>query len=72
MDDFFIPYKHNFHPKDVIHDFKKLKMKIIYIDNDMREYNHETKEYFSIGADRIYAKKQNDVLIKNSFIKMMF
>ena len=69
MDDFFIPHKHNFHPKDIIHDFKKLKMKIIYIDNDMREYNHESKKYFSIGADRIYAKKQNDVLIKNSLIK---
>ena len=36
-------------------------MKIIYIDNDMREYNHESKKYFSIGADRIYAKKQNDI-----------
>ncbi len=71
MDDFYVPFKHNFHPKDIIHDVKVLGGKVFYIDNDMREYNHDpkkyfnskyavarqdTKNYFSLGADRIYVK----------------
>jgi len=62
MDDFFVPYKHNFHPRDVIHDIKKLGGEILYFDNDMREYNHESKNYFTIGGDRIYIKKKKNSL----------
>ena len=58
MDDFFVPYKHNFHPRDVIYDIRKLGGEILYFDNDMREYNHESKKYFTIGGDRIYIKKK--------------
>ncbi len=66
MDDFFVPKKHNFHPKDVIHDVKILKGKVFYFDNDFRSYSHEGKKYFSIGGDRIYITKNNKKIIKQS------
>ena len=69
MDDFFVPYKHNFHPRDVIHDIKKLGGEILYFDNDMREYNHESKNYFTIGGDRIYIKKKKDSLNQSSKLR---
>lgn len=58
LDDFFVPKKHNFHPKDIIHDIKLLGGSILYFDNDFRKYNHETKKYFSVGGDRIYITKK--------------
>jgi len=69
MDDFFVPQKHNFHPKDIIHDVKLLGGKIFYFDNDFREYNHSGSSYFSIGGDRIYIKKSSNKLIKISDVK---
>ena len=71
MDDFYVPFKHNFHPKDIIHDIKKLGGKIHYFDNDMREYNHESKKYFTIGGDRIYIKKDKDILKNKSVLKKL-
>ena len=58
LDDFFVPRKHNFHPKDIIHDIKILGGAILHFDNDFRKYNHETKKYFSISGDRIYITKK--------------
>ncbi len=69
MDDFFVPKKHNFHPRDIIHDIKLLGGKIFYFDNDFREYSHSGSSYFSIGGDRIYIKKKFSKLIKESVIK---
>lgn len=72
MDDFFIPKKHNFHPKDVIHDLELIGGDIFYFDGDLRDYVHEIelnsdkktyhqdKGYFSIGGDRIYITKKHD------------
>ena len=60
MDDFFVPKKHNFHPNDVIHDIKLLGAEVFYFDEDFRDYNHEGSDYFSIGGDRIYIKKNSD------------
>ena len=58
MDDFFIPCMHKFHPNDVITDIKTLGASVYHFDNDFREYNHESDEYFSIGGDRIYITKE--------------
>lgn len=57
MDDFFIPCMHKFHPNDIVHDIKKLGASVFYFDNDFRDYNHESDQYFSIGGDRIYITK---------------
>lgn len=62
MDDFFVPRKHNFHPKDIISDIKLLGGSVHYFDNDFRDYHHKGHSYFSIGGDRIYiTKKTNKV-----------
>ncbi len=82
MDDFFIPKKHNFHPKDIIHDIKVLGGEVYYFDGDLRDYNHEIEKkkirhhkdagYFSIGGDRIYVtKKKNNILKKHPIIKKL-
>lgn len=72
MDDFFVPKKHNFNPKDVIHDIKLLKAKVYHFDNDFRDYFHEGKKYFSIGGDRIYiSKDKNKIIKKNDVIKKL-
>ena len=72
IDDFFVPKKHNFHPKDVIHDLELIGGEIFYFDNDLRDYVHEIdnnsakkthhadKGYFSIGGDRIYITKKHN------------
>ena len=71
MDDFFIPKKHNFHPKDIIHDLKLIGGEVFHFDNDVRDYVHEIEDsekktyhkdkgYFSIGGDRIYITKKNN------------
>ena len=72
MDDFFIPKKHNFHPKDIINDLKLIGGEIFYFDYDLRDYvheidpgstkknHHQDKGYFSIGGDRIYITKKHD------------
>ena len=60
IDDFYVPRKHNFHPKDVIHDINLLGGEIYNFDNDLRDYNHEGEDYFSIGGDRIYITKKNN------------
>lgn len=60
MDDFFIPCMHKFHPNDIISDIKKLGGDVYQFDNDFRDYNHESNEYFSIGGDRIYITKSKD------------
>ena len=59
LDDFFVPKKHNFHPRDIIHDIKALGGKVHFFDNDFRNYDHKSKKYFSIGGDRIYISKDN-------------
>ncbi len=64
MDDFFVPRKHNFHPKDIIHDIEILGGSVHYFDGDLRDYNHEGKDYFSIGGDRIYITKKDQTNIK--------
>lgn len=69
MDDFFVPLKHNFHPIDIIHDVKLLKGDIYYFDGDLREYNHESDEYFSIGGDRIYIKKKHKKIFNINNVK---
>ena len=69
MDDFFVPQKHNFHPRDIVHDIKLLGGKVFYFDNDFREYNHSGSSYFSIGGDRIYIKKKSNKLVKVSTIR---
>ena len=69
LDDLFVPRKHNFHPKDIIHDIKILGGTISYFDNDFRNYNHETKKYFSIGGDRIYIKKKKSKNIRLNNVK---
>ena len=69
MDDFFVPQKHNFHPKDIISDIKLLGGEIFHFDNDFREYNHEGSSYFSIGGDRIYITKKRDLDIDTKKIK---
>ena len=60
MDDFFIPCMHKFHPNDIISDIKKLGASVFHFDNDFRDYNHESNEYFSIGGDRIYITKEKE------------
>ncbi len=57
LDDFFVPCAHKFHPDDVIHDIRRLGGEVWHIDDDRREYHHESNTYFSIGADRIYVRK---------------
>tara|TARA_B100001123_G_C15221489_1_gene991405 strand:+ start:317 stop:1447 length:1131 start_codon:yes stop_codon:yes gene_type:complete len=69
MDDFFVPKKHNFHPKDVISDVKLLGGKIFHFDDDLREYNHEGSEYFSIGGDRIYITKEKETNVDVNSVK---
>lgn len=73
MDDFFVPRKHNFHPKDIIHDLELIGGEVFNFDNDLRDYAHEIEEtpkktlhqdkgYFSIGGDRIYITKKTDAI----------
>ena len=69
MDDFYVPQKHNFHPKDIIHDIKLIGGKIYHFDNDFREYNHAGSSYFSVGGDRIYITKKNETIAKISKIR---
>lgn len=69
MDDFFVPRKHNFHPKDIIHDIEILGGSVHYFDGDLRDYNHEGKDYFSIGGDRIYITKMNQTKNKLDDVK---
>ena len=69
LDDFFVPRKHNFHPKDIIHDIKILGGTISYFDNDFRNYNHETRKYFSVGGDRIYITKKTKKNVRLNNIK---
>jgi hypothetical protein len=69
MDDFYVPKKHNFDPKDIIHDIKLLKAEVFHFDNDFRNYNHEGHEYFSIGGDRIYITKKNNYTTKIKDVK---
>jgi hypothetical protein len=64
VDDFFIPCKHNFHPSEVIHDIELLGGKVYHFDGDLREYNHEGVDYFSIGGDRIYITKDKETNVK--------
>ncbi len=59
IDDFYIPCMHKFDPKDIIHDIEVLGGSVFQFDNDFRDYNHESKEYFSIGGDRIYITKNS-------------
>jgi len=63
LDDFFVPYKHNFHPNDVIHDIELLGGEVYHFDNDFRDYNHEGTDYFSIGGDRIYVTKKHKTIV---------
>lgn len=69
MDDFFVPRKHCFHPKDVISDIKLLNGEIFYFKKDLRDYCHNSKTYFSVGGDRIYITKKNDKIVKLSKVK---
>ena len=69
MDDFFVPKKHNFHPRDIIHDLKLMNAKILYFDNDFRDYSHNGTSYFSIGGDRIYVQKKFDKIYKKNELK---
>ena len=69
MDDFFIPRKHNFDPKDIISDVKLLGGSIFHFDNDFRDYNHKGHSYFSIGGDRIYITKKNNKITKLNNVK---
>ena len=69
LDDFFVPKKHNFHPRDIIHDIKALGGKVHFFDNDFRNYDHKSKKYFSIGGDRIYISKNNAKIIDLKKIK---
>ena len=69
MDDFFVPKKHNFHPKDVISDVKLLGGKVFHFDDDFRDYNHEGSNYFSIGGDRIYITKEKETNINIDDVK---
>ena len=49
MDDFYVPQKHNFHPKDIIHDIKLLVVKYTILITIL-EYNHAGSSYFSVGG----------------------
>lgn len=69
MDDFFIPMKHTFHPKDVISDVKLLGGKVFHFDNDLRDYSHEGSDYFSIGGDRIYITKEKETNVNINDVK---
>ena len=71
MDDFFVPYKHNFHPKDILKDIKTLGAEPFYYENDLRDYNHESPNYFTIGFDRIYITKKNNFISKLSILKKL-
>ena len=51
MDDFFIPKKHNFHPRDVIHDLELIGGEVFHFDNDLRDYYNPTP--LNIGKDGI-------------------
>ena len=66
---------HKFHPNDVISDIKTLGASVYHFDNDFREYNHESDQYFSIGGDRIYITKEKastyNVDIISKFSKLM-
>lgn len=69
MDDFYVPRKHNFHPKDIIHDINLLGGEVYNFDNDLRDYNHEGENYFSIGGDRIYITKKKETNVSLASIK---
>ena len=69
MDDFFVPKKHNFHPKDIISDIKLLGGSVFYFDKDFRNYNHKGSSYFSIGGDRIYVTKKKETYVSLAKIK---
>ena len=71
LDDLFVPYKHNFHPKDIIKDIKTLGANVFHSDGDLRDYNHESKNYFTIGFDRIYIKKVKNKIFKPSILKKL-
>jgi len=60
FDDFYVPKKHTFHPKDIVHDIKLIGGKIFHFDNDFRDYDHKGHSYFSIGGDRIYITKKSN------------
>lgn len=57
LDDFFVPSQNCFHPDDILADLETCGLEPVYIDPDRREYNHEGGDYFTVGADRVYARK---------------
>jgi len=57
IDDFYTPQQNCFHPNQILHDHALLGLEPVEIDPDRRDYNHEGGEYFTIGADRIFARK---------------
>ena len=69
MDDFYVPKKHNFHPKDIMHDVKLLHGDILWFEEDFRDYNHEGSEYFSLKNDRIYIIKKNKKITNPEEVK---
>jgi SAM-dependent methyltransferase len=69
MDDFYVPRKHNFHPKDVISDIKLLGGDVFYFDNDFRDYDHKGHSYFSVGGDRIYITKKSNKISSLNKVK---
>ena len=62
MDDFFVPKKHNFHPRDVIADIKTLNGKVFYFDNDFRNYNHEGKNISQLVAIEFILQKSSKII----------
>ena len=67
--------KHNFHPKDVIHDLELIGGEVFHFDGDLRDYVHEIdlnsdkktyhqdKGYFSIGEIEFISQKNIIILL---------
>ena len=43
--------------------------RLFHFDNDLRDYCHDNKTYFSVGGDRIYITKKSDTINKIRNVK---
>jgi len=71
LDDFYVPAISLFRPQDILADMETCGFEKFYLDDDYRDYCHDSADHLSIGADRIYAVKKKsltyDVLSSKGF-----
>ena len=61
LDDFYVPAISLCHPRDIQADMEACGFEKYYLEDDFREYCHDSSSHLSIGADRIYVVKKKSL-----------